>query len=332
MADSLIANANGKYYEGLSILIGKPNQVKVIVEDEMDVSFWHDVLCSVTSSKTFDITPYQYTSAGLSDLAKGKLHILHLARNSQLGKNFLGCVDSDYDYLLSGTSSDGQLMNANPFLLQTYAYSIENLFCCPETLESICVKANKVIPYFNFIELMRNISNIIYPLLIWSLYLQSKGIHEFNPTHWTNIFSCNKNISTHCSEDILLSLKDRVQEAIVNIVLNHRQEIETRKKFEDDLVEHYEINADNCYLFVRGHDIHKYILNVFLKGIQTESRKRHITAIRASGANSDVISNNLSHYSKTTIETEVLFNSNYGYKDYCPFLFEKIKRDIQCIS
>ena len=29
MADSLIANANGKYYENLSTLTGKPNQVKV---------------------------------------------------------------------------------------------------------------------------------------------------------------------------------------------------------------------------------------------------------------------------------------------------------------
>ena len=90
MADSLIANANGKYYEGLSVLVGKPNQVKVIVEDEVDVPFWHDVLCSVTSSKTFDITPYQYSSLGYSDLAKGKLYILQQAINNQLSKNYWG--------------------------------------------------------------------------------------------------------------------------------------------------------------------------------------------------------------------------------------------------
>ena len=332
MADSLIANANGKYYENLSTLTGKPNQVKVIVEDEVDVPFWHDVLCSVTSSKTFDITPYQYTSIGLSDLKKGKLHILELARNSQLGKNFWGCVDSDYDYLLSGTSSNGQLMNANPFLLQTYAYSIENLFCCAETLEGLCFKANKANPQMDFIDLMRNISNIIYPLLIWSLYLQSKGIHEFSPTCWTNIFSCDKNISTHCLKDIILSLKDKVQQAIVEIVLNHKQEIEMKKQFEDDLLDHYEINADNCYLNVRGHDIHKYILNVFLKGIQINSKRRHVTAIKASGAVPQIIANNIKHYYSIMMDIEDLFNMNYEYKNHCPYIYEKMKRDILRIA
>lgn len=332
MADSLIANANGKYYENLSTLTGKPNQVKVIVEDEVDVPFWHDVLCSVTSSKTFDITPYQYTSIGLSDLKKGKLHILELARNSQLGKNFWGCVDSDYDYLLSGTSSNGQLMNANPFLLQTYAYSIENLFCCAETLEGLCFKANKANPQMDFIDLMRNISNIIYPLLIWSLYLQSKGIHEFSPTCWTNIFSCDKNISTHCLKDIILSLKDKVQQAIVEIVLNHKQEIEMKKQFEDDLLDHYEINADNCYLNVRGHDIHKYILNVFLKGIQINSKRRHVTAIKASGALPQIIANNINHYYSIMMDIEDLFNMNYEYKNHCPYIYEKMKRDILRIA
>ena len=332
MADSLIANANGKYYENLSILVGNPNQVKVIVEDELDVSFWYDILNFVTSNKVYDIKPYQYNSSGQSDLEKGKLHILQLAKDNKLGKCFLGCVDSDCDYLLTTTSFNGQIMNTNPFILQTYAYSIENLFCCAETLEGICVNANKVTPQFNFIELMRRISNIIYPLLIWSLYLQSKGIHEFSPTHWTNIFSCNKNISTHSLDDIIFSLKDRVQQTIVNVVLNHKQEIEMKNHFEDDLLEHYEINADNCYLFVRGHDIHKYILNVFLKGIQTESRKRHITAIKASGANPEVISNNLKHYHSILIDTEILFNMNYEYKNYCSYLFDKIKRDILRIA
>lgn len=331
MAYSLIANANGKYYENLSILVGKPNQIKVIVEDELDVSFWYDILNFVTSNKIYDIKPYQYNSSGQSDLAKGKLHILQLAKDNQLGKCFLGCVDSDYDYLLSDTSYNGQLINSNPFLLQTYAYSIENFFCCAETLEGICVKANKVIPQLNFVELMRNISNILYPLFIWSLYLQSRGVHDFSPTHWTNILACDKKISSHCLEDIILSLKDRVHQTIVDIVLNHRQDIDKKRTFEDDLLKHYEINADNIYLYVRGHDLHKYILNVFLKGIQSKSRKQHIETIKNSGANSNIINNNLKHYNSILIDTETLFNMNYEYKNFCPRLFDMIKKDILSI-
>ena len=133
----MIENANGKYYENLSHLIGKPNQVKVIVEDEQDSAFWHDILSFVVPNKIFDINPYHYNLFGQSDLTKGKLHILQLAKDNRLSKNYWGCVDSDYDYLLSKTSHNGQVIQACPYLLQTYAYSIENLFCCAETLKGI---------------------------------------------------------------------------------------------------------------------------------------------------------------------------------------------------
>lgn len=332
MADSLKANANDKYYGNLSILIGKPTQIKVIVEDEQDISFWSDILCLVASNKTFDISPYQYNDSGYSDLAKGKLHILKLAKDSQLGKNFWGCVDSDYDYLLSDTSLNGQLIKTNPYLLQTYAYSIENLLCCPETLTGLCVKANKTNPHFDFIELMRSISNIVYPLLIWSLYLQSQNIQEFTPGQWKNVFSCDKNLSTHSLEEIMLLLKEKVQQTIVDIVLHHKQEIDLKSAFEKHLLEHYEINADNCYLYVRGHDLHKYIFNVFLKAIQNQSKSGHIAAIKASGADPEVIKNNINHYQSTIIDIEVLFNTNYEYKNYCSVLFSKMKKDILTIA
>lgn len=332
MADSLIANANGKYYENLFTLTGKPNQVKVIVEDEWDVSFWHDVLSTVASHKIFDVTPYQYSSLGYSDLAKGKLHILQLARNNQLSKNYWGCLDSDYDYLLSATSYNGQLMNENPYLLQTYAYSIENLFCCAETLEGVCFKANKANPQMDFIDLMRNISNILYPLLIWSLYLESKGIHKFSPAYWTNIFSCDKNILTHSMDDIIMSLKEKVYQSIVDIVCHHRKEIDEKRTFQENLLDNYGLDSNNCFLFVRGHDIHKYILNVFLKGIQTKSKKRYIAELKVSGASSEVINNNISHYRSTLMDIEDLFNMNYEYKNHCPYIYEKMKRDILRIA
>lgn len=332
MAESLIANANGKYYENLSHLIGKPNQVKVIVEDEQDSAFWHDILCFVVPNKIFDINPYHYNLFGQSDLTKGKLHILQLAREKQLCKNYWGCVDSDYDYLLSKTSNNGQLIQTCPYLLQTYAYSIENLFCCAETLEGICFKANKVSPQFDFIESMKRISNILYPLLIWSLYLQSQDFKEFTTTQWKYIFSYEKNISTHTMEDILRSLTENVLQRLVEILLYFKDEINNKNAFEEELLKQYKISPNNCYLFIKGHDIHKYILNVFLKAIQTESKRQHIKEIKTSGANTKVIGNNISHYYSTLIDIEDLFNTNYDYKNHCPLIFNKIKKDILSIS
>lgn len=44
MAHTLLENVNGEYYRNQSILTGKPNRIKVIVEDEADVAFWFDIL------------------------------------------------------------------------------------------------------------------------------------------------------------------------------------------------------------------------------------------------------------------------------------------------
>ena len=128
----------------------------------------------------------------------------------------------------------------------------------------------------NIIGTIRKISNVLYQLLIWSLYLQSQGIHELTKTQWKQILSCDKNLSTHTIEDILFSLKENVLQALVEIIRYYRKEIDNKKIFEEELSKHYGIDSNNCYLFVRGHDIHKYILNVFLKAIQVESKKQHI--------------------------------------------------------
>ena len=75
MADSLIENLNGVYYRNLSRLSGRGNMVTVIVEDELDIAFWYDILTNVLPLHKFRITPYTYDTDGI-DLTKGKAHIL----------------------------------------------------------------------------------------------------------------------------------------------------------------------------------------------------------------------------------------------------------------
>lgn len=60
MADSLLGNINGRYYQQLGVLTGNQNVIKVLVEDELDVPFWNDVLTHTVQNKKFKISPYTY--------------------------------------------------------------------------------------------------------------------------------------------------------------------------------------------------------------------------------------------------------------------------------
>jgi hypothetical protein len=133
-------------------------------------------------------------------------------------------------------------------------------------------------------------------------------------------------------DDIIMSLKEKVHQSIVEIVCHHRKEIDEKRTFQENLLDNYGLDSNNCFLFVRGHDIHKYILNVFLKGIQIDSKRRHVTAIKASGASSEIITNNINHYYSIIMNIEDLFNINYEYKNHCPYIYEKMKRDILRIA
>ena len=333
MANSLIENVNGVYYHNLSRLTGRENMVTVIVEDELDVAFWNDILTYVLPLRKFRITPYTYDTNG-TDLTKGKAHILNLARGESLNEYYWGCVDSDYDYLLSETSDDGQIIKDNRYLLQTYAYSIENLLCCMETLENVCVKTNKEQPAFNIVEYMNAVSNILYPLLIWSLYLSSKGYSDFTVTQWADIFPYDKNINASHSEatKILNIIKNRIDSLIDYLNTRYSSELEEKQMFECRLIEQYDITPTNCYLYVRGHDIYRFVLKVVLEGVQSESRSRHRREINDNVTTVDEKKNLQNHYSHLLADVESILNTNYDYKLHCSAIFNKIKNDIMAIA
>lgn len=332
MADSLIANANGRYYRNLSLLTGNGDKfVKVIVEDELDVPFWKDVLSYTDKNHIFNVFPYSYNTNGVMSLTKGKHHILQMAQANQLGSNYIGCVDSDYDYLLSAYKAEGQLINACPYLLQTYTYSIENLLCYASTLEEVCTKACLDNPTFDIIGYMDEVSRIIYPLLIWALFLEANGYTGFTATQWDNIFPCDKNIyaEDHADANILSGISTNVQTAIAQIEALHSDKTTSKEQFEEQITQQFNLTAENCYLYVRGHDIYKFILKVILEGIQKETKRKHINEIRNSAANGDDIQNRINQYNKNIVDPNNILSRNYEYKHHCQSIFNRIKIDIE---
>lgn len=164
-----------------SVLTGKPNRVTVEVEDNLDREFWRDLLNDLCPEKELHFNCYQTIVKGKDVvLAKGKARVVKMA--DTFNDYHIGCVDSDYDWLLSDCTEDGKVITGNKYLLQTYAYSIENLMCLSSTLEEFCQDATEEPMEFDLADYMSRLSQTVYPLLIWSLYLYSQGNEAFTPT------------------------------------------------------------------------------------------------------------------------------------------------------
>lgn len=331
MASTLVNNLNSSYYKNRNILNNRPNNVKVLVEDEFDIPFWRDLLSFTCSNINFSITPYSYNPSA-SNLTKGKKLIIGNANS--FGPEYIGCVDSDYDYLLPCLSNESIEMNKNKYILHTYVYSVENFLCFPDTLPTLCEKSTKEMTCFSIKNYFTQFSKTIYPLFIWSLYLEEKeknmDIKTFSREEFGSLITCDKNINNSSVQDILKDLSNTVDSKVNYFESIFNTELYKVLSFEKYLRSKFNIYPKDTYLYLRGHDLHKFILNTLLTPLCNRLKKSKFDFIKQSGSKPEEISNRCEQYKKNILDIETLLSTNYDYKSSCS-LFYKIKKDIDSL-
>ncbi len=318
MASSLRENYNSEYVRQSNLLTGKPQVVEVWVEDEYDVPFWNDLL------SRFDGIEFRFTPYRSRKLNKGKGDILKYS--AQLGPHLIACVDSDYDYLLPGSSEAGRELRDNPYILHTITYAIENWNCHPATLERICVNATLSDPDFDFVAFYRAYSEAVYPLLLWSLMFRREKMSGMLP------FTDFK-----AAVDITVSLtKDNWQQAVARV----RRNVAARDKaFAGEYpslrakmpslasaIAAKGVERDNCLLFINGHVLEDIITQRLLAPLCRRAVRRHIERIFSSRGSMDEKAHRKAHYDNITRRSlSVLLASNFEYKA-CSSLYDQVLR------
>ena len=228
MNDDIISLSDESYYHGSAVILGDPSYMKVIVENSYDVPFWQDFFNSFITDKNIEITPFEYTD-GTPDLTMGKAHIYRMSKEGKLGPHYLGCVDADYDYLLSKYTDDGNTLQTAKYIIHTFVYSIENLMCCHKGFGQVCTQACKCQAIYPFDKWMNDLASAIYPLLLWALYLDSRDdAHDvFSASDWTKVFPRNK---TYTHSD---TAPQEIVEEVKNIVSLLIADIESKVTAED---------------------------------------------------------------------------------------------------
>lgn len=305
-----------------SVLTGKPNRLTVEVEDNIDREFWRDLLTDLCPEKELHFNCFQTIVKGKEVVeVTGKARIIKMT--NQLNDFHIGCIDSDYDWLLADYTDDGKVISDSKYLLQTYAYSIENLMCLSRTLSDFCQENTEEQVEFDFPNYINRLSKAVYPLLIWSAYLCSKGNETFTSSFWREIL-----VNTEKDAETSLSLiEQKAKEQLNTIDKDFESEKEDKSKFQESLVINKDITEDDAYLYVRGHDLFDHLVSSVLNSVITPLRSRHYSTLRSSDMEADARKAALQDYSKKDKSVRDLLQKNYRYKNSTP-IYDRIKADV----
>ena len=324
---TLESGFNPTYSENASILTGNPNRVTVEVEDTIDRDFWSDLLGDLCPEKEFHFDPYHtiLNENGSSErTGKGKSQIINAS--AEFNAWHIGCVDSDYDWILSDYTEAGKTISGNKYLLQTYAYSIENLMCLSCTLGDLCSENTEETTEFDFVDYLTRLSKAVYPLLVWSTYLCSKGNQDFTQAAWREIL-----VNTEKEpEASLAKIEAKAKAKIEEFDKKYAGETTEKEDFELLNICQKEIVDKNAYLFVRGHELFDQILNSVLVPIMIDLRNQHREILNKSDLGEEACKTALREYQGKVKPVKTLLSKNYRYKKQA-LIYKKIKTDVMQI-
>lgn len=326
MDSTLLNNYSKDSSRNAAVLTRNDDRVRVDVEDDIDAKFWGDLLKELCPQKDFHFAPYHtyLKEDGDKVFMRGKSHVLH--PDEEFNKWHIGCVDSDYDWILSDYTDTGKAISSSKYLLQTYAYSIENLMCLSCTLGDFCSENTEEATEFNFDDYLTRLSKAVYPLLVWSTYLCSKGNLSFTPTAWREVL-----VNTEKdAEASLAQIEAKAKAKIEEFDKNFADEITDKEDFECSNICMKDITEEDAYLYVRGHELFDHLVNSVLNPIITHLRSSHYNKLRNSEMDDDSLKLALKDYSKKDKSVRDLLQNNYRLENNS-LIYEKIWADVSKI-
>ena len=234
--------------EYLSSFSSQEYNIIICIENYDDEPFWKFIFSHIPNIKPF----FHYLD--------GKSNILKF--ESYFDSEFVGCIDSDYDYILQKNYLNNQ------YIFHTYVYSIENYCVCAKTLNSLILSLNIFSP-IDFESLFTEMSILIEEVLLYDIFLKDnsiesiRGVLKFNNIPMENI----------TQEYILTSIKNQIDNK--NLGIDSLQ-IDEYKEF---IKKNIHIEENFLHLYLEGHIVFDSILNIFEK-LQNSNIKSKIEKIK----------------------------------------------------
>lgn len=281
------------------------------VESKSDVIFWTAIF-----HHYYPMDKFHFISSSKNENGNRTSGVTQCLKYLKyLNKDFFICIDSDYRYLMM----DKQIVVAN-YVLQTYTYSFENHLCLASGLNHVCERVTRLENnIFNFEQFLTEYSKIIYDLFIWHLYfikIDSKIFSKFEFNNFLTMAHDYRHLEiTHNGRNMLRKYKQRVDHKIHLL-----QESYPKADLTFIKTKYRELGLlpENCYLFVRGHNIYDTVHNLCKEVCKTLLRRNKQGAFATQEAIRELYRN------RHILDNYLMENLHFeGY-----FAIEKLEKDI----
>lgn len=294
------------------------------VESYDDIAFWRTLLSEFETDEYY----FQVMLPSSRSLAKGKKMVLtNLFKVEQLGGCLIACVDSDYDFLLQGASQVSHCINSSPYVIQTYAYAIENYQCYAESLHEVCVQSTlNDRQLVDFPAFMKSYSRTVYPLFLWNIWFYRRHDNSSFPMY--EFHECVRlgEVDLQALDQVLRRLKQRVDAKLAQLKKQFPSMADGVVEMGHEL-ERLALTPDTTYLYMQGHHIMENVVLKLLTPVCTRLRREREAEIKRLAEHNMQFRNELTCYENSVASVAVMLRKNDAYKDL--YLYQWMREEVQ---
>ena len=322
----LTDNINSRYFEAADKLLPGKRRGRIIafVESYDDVSFWRLLLDEFETKDHY----FQIMLPNRGGLTKGKKSALRSCiEHNGLGKSLIACVDSDYDWLLQGTTQTSRDIISNPFVIQTYTYAIENYQCWSGSLHQICVQCtlndHRLIDFEAFMELY---SKAVYPLFVWNVWFYRKKLHNQFSMQDLSIDIRLKSVDVRRPQGAIIGVQERVARKLRWLENNFADAIPEVALLREELTA-MGVTQENTYLFLQGHHLVENVIIKLLLPVCTQLRQEREAEIRRFAVHDQQYRNEISAYQHSQMGLAEAIRKNTHYRER--YLYQRMRDEVR---
>ena len=321
-----------QYQEAANRLRPKNARKKIVayVESYDDILFWRSVLSRFENESRY----FEVMLPSHKVLERGKKSVLmnliikerggeernaapareDEGSGSRLGPSMIACVDADYDYLIKGATETSVKIWNSPYVLHTYAYSIENLQCYAPSLHNVVVMVtlndNRI---FDFEEWMRQFSEAIFPLFVWNIWHYRRSIYgQFTIKDFNRVIELG-GFSLENPEACIQNVHNKCYKKVGWLQREHPDAKESYLALKKELIEELGVTPQTTYLYIQGHHLFDKVVVPIMQKICTQLVRQREQEIRRQSRHSTQMRNELSCYSHSTQDIAQMLKKNMGY-------------------
>ena len=326
MGKRLRDNLSSGYFEAADRLTSKDARRRVVayVESYDDVFFWRSILSDVETDKLFFEVMLPSRE---KKLERGKKAALMAVLADKVGKNMIACVDADYDYLEQGATETSRIVIGNPYVFHTYAYAIENLQCYAPSLHEVCVAVTlNDHSIFNFDEYLRQYSQAIFPLFVWSIWFyRTPNYREYTINDFLKDIEMG-NFSVKNAANQINLLRHKVNKKLSLLQHRHPEALQNRQQLIDNLAS-LGVTPDNTYLFIQGHHLFDKVVVPMMGKVCEKLVNERQNEIARESVHGMQRRNELSCYASRIEDIESMLRKNTGFLN--SDIIQQIKTDLR---